>query len=133
MRTDKGTLLRFAIVGVSVAAFYTALFVAFSRSGLAPGIANAIALTLAVIGQYIAQTAWTFRRPLALPDQIGRFATVIAAGYLFSHIVTAVVAPAAGFADWLAAGIVVVSLPVLNFVAFRLWVYAEGQLSDPHP
>ncbi len=122
-RERFGQLLRFSITGVLVAGLYVGSYVVFLAAGLAQVWANAAAFGTAVTVQYIMQTAWTFRKPLALPDQAFRFICTIALGYLVSAVITGFAGPLAGWPDWLCAAVVAVVLPVQNFIIFSLWVY----------
>jgi putative flippase GtrA len=120
-------IVRFAIVGAAVAALYVALFTGFLALGLPRSAANGLAFGIAVAVQYAAQTLWTFGKPLAVPDQLFRFLCTIGLGYAVSVLITAVIGPLAGWADWVAAAAVTVVLPVQNYVIFRIWVFAEGR------
>lgn len=121
-----GQILRFSVVGATVAGLYVLGYPALLAAGMAQAPANALAFAAAVAVQYVLQTWWTFRRPLGLPDQMARFACTIAAGFAVSALITGVIGPALGWADWLSAAAVTVILPVQNFIIFRLWVYAAA-------
>ncbi|MBY6136107.1 GtrA family protein [Nocardioides marinus] len=123
---DVGQILRFATVGVCVAAFYVLGYSMLLSAGMSPLPANILAFVAAVIAQYVLQTSWTFRRSLGLPDQMLRFACTVAAGLAVSTLVTWAVGPALGWAPWVAAAVVAVLLPVQNYVIFRLWVYSAA-------
>lgn len=123
---DLAQVLRFAIVGVTIAALYVLGYTGFLALGLGQATANALAFGTAVAVQYVLQTAWTFRRPLGMPDQMLRFGCTIAAGFVVSALITGAVGPLLGWADWLSAAMVSVVLPVQNFIVFRLWVYAAA-------
>jgi len=122
---DRGIMLRFAVVGAGVAAFYVLLYLGFQSIGLGQPLANALAFLMAVTGQYVAQTTWTFRRPLTLPNQISRFVVTISLGLVVSALITGALGPALGWADWVSAAVVTVVLPVQNFLFFRNWVFSE--------
>ena len=47
----------------------------------------------------------------------------IIASFVISALVTGIVGPSLGWADWVSASLVAVILPVQNFLLFRLWVY----------
>ncbi|UWQ31000.1 GtrA family protein [Leisingera sp. M527] len=126
MGGDSGQVLRFSIVGAAVAGLYVLGYTALLASGLAQASANVLAFAAAVAVQYVLQTAWTFRRPLGMPEQMLRFSCTIAAGFAVSALITGVIGPALGWADWLSAAAVTVILPVQNFIIFRLWVYSAA-------
>ena len=123
---NAGQILRFSVVGATVAGLYVLGYSALLAAGVAQAAANALAFAVAVGVQYVLQTAWTFRRPLGLPDQMVRFAVTIAAGFAVSALITGAIGPMLGWVDWLAAAAVTVILPVQNFIIFRLWVYAAA-------
>ncbi|UWR87739.1 GtrA family protein [Phaeobacter inhibens] len=124
VQKDLGQLIRFAIVGVSVAAIYVFLFLGFLHIGLAAGLANALAFGLAVLAQYVGQTVWTFRQKLGQPDQALRFGYTVGLGFVTSALLTGVIGPMLGWPEWLAATTAAVWLPVQNYLFFKIWVYA---------
>ena len=119
-------MLRFAIVGTTVAGLYVLLYVGFIALGLIQPLANALAFGVAVIVQYVGQAWWTFRQPLAQPDQIFRFVCTISLGFLVSALITGQVGPALHWPDVIAAAVVAVVLPVQNYLIFRIWVFASA-------
>jgi len=120
---DVWFAVRFAIVGVGVATFYVLAYPLLRHIGLPTVPANVIAYLTATALQYVCQTAWTFRKPLGVPAQMGRFVAMIVIGLAVSAAITSWIAPAARLPDWQAAMVVVVSIPVLNFLLMRFWVY----------
>ena len=118
----SGQTLRFAIVGAGVALFYVLVYLALTNV-LLPGAANVVAFLLAVFLQYIAQTVYTFRRPLAVPTQIERFIAMVGCGLVVSAAITGWVGPTVGWPDWVAAAIVTIVLPVQNYLFMKLWIY----------
>ena len=54
---------------------------------------------------------------------MSRFGLTVGLGYAVSLLVTGVIGPALGWADWQSAAVVAVLLPLQNFTIFRLWVY----------
>lgn len=124
----QNTLLRFALVGIAVAALYVTLYLAFQRFGLGRGTANLAAFGLAVLVQYVAQARFTYRKPLAHAAQVLRFAVMIGAGLLTSALITSGLAPSIGISDALAAVLVAFVLPVQNFILMTLWVFSNQQL-----
>lgn len=119
-------IIRFAVVGTTVALCYVLLYLAFLTIGLSQPLANGFAFIIAVIVQYIGQTLWTFKRPLALPDQIIRFISAISLGFVVSAAITGYVGPAFGWADWVAPIIVTIILPIQNYLLFKIWVFCEN-------
>ncbi|MFS4580829.1 GtrA family protein [Phaeobacter sp. C3_T13_0] len=125
---DLGQLVRFAIVGVTVAAIYVLLFLIFLQIGLVTGFANALAFGLAVLAQYVGQTVWTFRQKLNQPRQAMRFGCAVGLGFVASGLLTTFIGPMLGWPDWMAATIAAVWLPVQNYLFFKIWVYAGNGL-----
>lgn len=125
MTPQRLKLLRFAVVGATVAGVYIALYVAFLAVGLPQMAANGIAFLLAVAAQYFGQAWFTFRAPLADPVQVLRFGIMIGAGLATSALVTGGVGPALGLPHWGAAALVTVILPVQNYLIISRWVFAR--------
>ena len=122
----QAQLLRFAIVGTTVAALYVLVYLAFLAMGLNQALANFLSFAIAVTVQYIGQTWWTFRKPLGRPDQIFRFACTIGLGYLVSAGITGALGPGLGWPDSVSAIVVAVVLLVQNYLIFRIWVFTEA-------
>ncbi len=121
--TNPGQSLRFATVGGCVALIYVLLYMFLVGGGLSFWWANLIAFLTATIVQYVGQTCWTFRKPLVAPSQIGRFLTLIAIGLGSSALITNILSPKFGNNDWIAACLVAVMLPALNYFVMNLWVF----------
>ncbi len=124
MRDDRDQILRFCVVGTGVAGLYLGLFLLGVELGLTEAAANVTSLSCAVVVQYIAQTAWTFRRSLAVPEQIFRFVCTIGLGFVVSTLMTARFGPLLGWPPVLSGSVVMLWLPIQNFVMFRIWVFA---------
>lgn len=129
-RDELTQIIRFAVTGVSVAMFYVVSYVVLVRVGLPLALANVIAFTSAVVIQYIVQTFWTFRRPVRNAAQGLRFLVTVGIGLVYSTTVSSVLAPHFGWPAWLAASSVAVTLPGLNYLSFRFWVYSPANLSE---
>lgn len=126
-------IIRFAIVGATVAAVYIVLYLALLAFGVLQLMANLVALLLAIILQYVGQTMWTFRRPLVVPEQLGRFLFTVSLGLLVSGFITGTLGPALGWANWVSAAIVTVVLPAQNYLFFRSWVFPDKNNSMENP
>ena len=116
-------LFRFAVVGTIVAACYVVFYLGLIKFGFSQPVANAVAFLCAVAIQYLGQTLWTFEQPLNTPGQITRFICTIGLGLLISALITGLLGPALGWADWVSAIFVTVVLPVQNYLIFKSWVY----------
>lgn len=122
----KVTLPRYAFVGVSVALVYLVAFACLEQASFLPSLWNsAIAFLAAVIVQYVAQGALTFRRPLNDARQVLRFATTVTIGLVLSSLMVGYVGPLIGLSNFAASLVVVIALPVFNFIVFLLWVFVD--------
>lgn len=128
MSAEISQLFRFAVIGVLVAAIYVVGFTALEQMGTTALVANLVAFAVAVAFQYVGQTLWTFRRELGDRQQGARFATTIGLGVVYSSALTSLVGPALGWRPWVSAAIVAVTLPVINYISFRLWVYGAENI-----
>lgn len=119
-------VLRFALVGVTVAALYVLLYLACLGLDVARPVANAVAFLLAVGFQYLAQARYTFSASLNDLGQIRRFALMILLGFLTSAVITVLIGPALALPDWLSAVAVTLVLPIQNFILMSRWVFTPA-------
>jgi putative flippase GtrA len=122
-------LIRFSIVGGTTAGIFIGLVSGFELAGLASPFVTISAYGAAIAVQYLAHAKFTFRRRAAAPAQLGRFLAVNAVGLGFSLVMLDVVAPNIGWSRALISLIVAGTLPIVNFIAFKLWAFA-GPISD---
>lgn len=123
--------IRFAVVGVVVAAIYVVGYWLLLELGVSIPLANAASFSLAVLVQYVLQSTWTFQRPLMAEKQWMKFATLVGAGFIYSAILTSFVGPTFGWPGWVAATVCAVTLPVINYVTMRFWVYSNTKQGTP--
>lgn len=119
-------IARFALVGISIAALYVVLYLAFLQIGMPQGRANALAFVIAVVVQYAGQARFTFRKQLADPTQILRFSVMTGLGFITSALLTGYIAPALALNNWIAAVSVTLILPVQNYILMTLWVFTKS-------
>ncbi|MCY6380003.1 GtrA family protein [Hoeflea prorocentri] len=119
-----GELVRFAVVGVTVAALYFVLFVCLSQTRLPDFVINLVAFCTAVVVQYFLQAKWTFKRSAAKTAQAGKFIVTVGFGLLLSTLISSVIGPAMHWSSVVTAAVVVVILPISNFILFKVWVFA---------
>lgn len=122
---ELAELLRFAVVGVLIAAIYFGLFVSLSQTQLSPIVVNAVSFGIAVAVQYVLQSKWTFKKDAADTAQAGKFLVTISFGFLLSTAISGFVGP---FLQWSApftAAAVVVIVTVSNFLLFKIWVFTR--------
>ncbi len=121
------TIGRYTIVGVSVAGVYLGMLSLLEIVDFAPSMVNsAIAFVIAVIFQYIAQGAFTFKRALKDSGQIARFATTVTAGLAISTFIVGHAGPSLGYSTLASSFVVVALLPIFNFLMFLFWVFVDG-------
>ena len=122
-------IVRYAIVGVSVAALYVALYAGFLALGMAQMLANGLAFLLAVAMQYFGQAGFTFGAPWRDGAQGMRFGVMISLGLVSSAVITGLVGPAFGWPVLAASGVVTLVLPIQNYLIMSRWVFHSGH--DP--
>lgn len=117
---------RYAVTGVTVAATYWVITTFLAHASHAPDWSvSAFAFTVAVSLQYVMHAKYTFRSKAAHASQSGKFVLSVFLGYLISFIVTGFVGPSIGLAIEISAAIVVIALPITNFLLFSLWVFRK--------
>lgn len=124
-RAARLEIVRFAVVGVVVAAVYFVLFVVLVQTPLSEFMANTVAFCIAVALQYALQSTWTFRKDMADTAQAGKFLATIGIGFCLSGAISAGLGPMLNWPPAVTALVVVVTLPVSNFILFKLWVFAR--------
>lgn len=120
-------LIRFGMVGVTVAASYAlAYHVQFTLIGMGRFAANLIAFVLAIVLQYLLHATFTFKdRRVADGRQVMRFGTTVFAGYVISVVVTSILVPRGVLGEAVGTAVVVLLLPVVNLIVMGLWVFGE--------
>lgn len=121
-------VVRYALVGVLIAAVYwllanvLVLIVPVAPPWLSAGAAFLIAVSL----QYVLHARFTFGNKAADAGQAARFATAVAAGLAISSAITGLAGPAMGWPHVVNTAVVVVVVPVSNFLLFRAWVFVKA-------
>ncbi|WP_352812194.1 GtrA family protein [Mesorhizobium sp. M0293] len=115
---------RYSIVGLSVAAFYV-IFYCLLRylDVISIALCNFIAYAMAVSWQYMMQAGFTFGRKIGDRGQISRFVVSTLACYLLSHVVVVQASEAGVLPEWTSLVVVVLLLPIVNFVVLSIWVF----------
>ncbi len=126
--TNPVRIMRFAIIGVAIAVLYLLFYLAFLRLGMSLMVANALAFAIAVAAQYAGHALFTFERQLADPAQILRFGVMTGCGFATSALVTGLLTPMLVLEPWVAAVVVMLVLPVQNFIVMTLWVFAKSAI-----
>ncbi len=122
---SRHRIIRFALVGTTVAALYILLYAGFLALGLAQVLANALAFLMAVAVQYLGQAGFTFDAPWRDSAQALRFIAMIGLGLLTSALITGALGPALGWHTLISAAVVTLVLPVQNFVIMSRWVFSD--------
>jgi putative flippase GtrA len=114
------------MVGSGVALLYLATY-SLVRVWLKypPVVSSALALVTAVVFQYLAHSIYTFRRPANDRFQIARFVVTVLASFAISTLFLGWAAPMLGIAELPALALTTLTLPVVSYVVFLLWVFAE--------
>lgn len=122
-RSELARMLRFSIVGLSVAVVYAVGFVLLRHAGAVPWAASALSFAVAVFWQYVAQSRVTFGSRPSFDGQSLRFAFVIGAGFSVSTLINGWLGPTIGLSEAVTLAVVIIWLPVQNYILFRLWVF----------
>ncbi|NRB01682.1 MAG: GtrA family protein [Rhodobacteraceae bacterium] len=120
-------ILRYAVVGTSVAIFYVLAYTGLTAVGLSLVVANAVAYGMAILVQYAGQAVYTFRRQFFDAAQASRFFVMTLCGYLAAALITSAIAPALGWPHVQAAVIVAVWIPLQNYIFMKIWVFAQKE------
>lgn len=126
--TIVGELLRFGTVGIAATLLYIVLSSIFIFADIAPVIASAASYIICMFASYLGHRFLTFRSTHAPSKEFGKFVVVTLAGLLTSTCVMAATI-CLGFDASLGVLAVVVSIPIVNFVIFKVWVFNQS-LSD---
>jgi putative flippase GtrA len=119
-----GRLIKFTVVGVSIAVFhYSAAVLLVEWGGVQSALANSAAFLAAAVLSYTLQTLWTFESRFTARNAV-RFVLVLLAGVVVSWGTSTAVA-ALGLPYRVGVIIVLFLIPGLNFLLHHFWTYAE--------
>ncbi len=119
-----GRLIKFTVVGVSIAVFhYSAAVLLVEWGGVQPALANSAAFLAAAVLSYTLQTLWTFESRFTARNAV-RFVLVLVAGVVVSWGTSTAVG-ALGLPYRVGVIIVLFLIPGLNFLLHHFWTYAE--------
>lgn len=120
------TSARYVLTGITVALFYGGLYAGFSRlAGWAPALASGVAMVCAIGLQYFMHAVFTFQMNWRDRRQAARFVITIASGLSASQLVIGWAVPHFHIPEIAGLAFVVVVLPLVNFIFFSLWVFAQ--------
>jgi putative flippase GtrA len=128
-KLSKATMqlaVRYIITGLAVTAVYVGLyFLLRDLLALSPAFASGISMTTAVVFQYIMHSVFTFQRKWADGRQLVKFVVSIFISVTISDIFVARLGEALNVPESLRLLAVIVTLPIVNFIFFTFWVYAD--------
>ena len=115
---------RFALVGIAVTALHVVVAAGLIElRGVRPGTANGVAFVIANLVSYAANTHWTFQSRIGMGTWRRYIAVSIAAWLL-----TVTIAWGVERIEWhylFGIAIVVTVVPILSFLAHRLFTYRQ--------
>ncbi|WP_106746196.1 GtrA family protein [Yoonia maritima] len=116
--------LRFAVVGSLTAAIYFGMYNLLRIAEVAsPIMASAMTYCAAVSFQYVGHSWFTFGKPVFDIVQFMRFLATNACGFAFSISSTYLMVSVCLMPDWVASGLIVITLPIINWFVMRRWVF----------
>lgn len=117
--------LRFAVVGTVTAGIYFLGYNALrGQLPLSPALASGIAYVAAIVFQYMGHATFTFRKRVLDAPQVIRFLVTNGAGLVFSTFGAFLLVSVLMMSDWIASALIVVALPIINWVVMRRWVFS---------
>jgi putative flippase GtrA len=116
-------IFRFGTIGTATAGVFYGLVAGGSLFSVESVWMTSVAYVAAITFQYFGHTLFTFRADVKSKRQIYRFLVVNFFGWIFSAVTVNWLGPMYGLDAWLGAFIVVITLPVYNYVAFRMWAF----------
>ncbi|MGB8843266.1 MAG: GtrA family protein [Aliidongia sp.] len=129
---------RFGVVGLVSTLIYAVIAAIGNNWTALPAEAvNSIAISISGLWSYIGHYRFTFRSDAAHGSSLARFFVLFALGYAVSSGIV-LVSDRLGWQRNLATAIIVIIIPVINFVAMQLWVFAQSHAgprggSEPGP
>ncbi|WP_158895737.1 MULTISPECIES: GtrA family protein [unclassified Pseudomonas] len=112
---------RFGLVGLAATAVHLAIITLLIRAGLAPLLANLLAFLCAFGVSFCGHYLWTFRSSVGVSRAIVRFFLIAVGGFLVNSALLALLLRWTTFESTTCALIAVLIVPVLSFLASRLW------------
>ncbi|MGF1552261.1 MAG: GtrA family protein [Paracoccaceae bacterium] len=124
LRAELATFLRFASVGaVATLVHLSVSAAALGLAGASAQIANGAGFAVAFAVSYLGHYHVTFRSRRAHRVGLSRFALVALSGYAVSVLALGALAGVEALPEALRLGLAIATIPAVNYVAGRLWVY----------
>jgi putative flippase GtrA len=121
-----GQLVRFAIVGFSLAGVYSAIYLYLTRHGMPPMLAVVVAFLVAVSIGFVLHSRWSFRGHGRREDNRLKikFLLVQTSGFLLNEIFTWVLTgPVVHGPTWWPLIPAIFVTPLATFILNRMWVF----------
>jgi putative flippase GtrA len=120
-----GRALRFAMVGLTVAALYALAFALLVEGGLPSYAANLLAYLGAIIVQFFGHRHFTFRAKGALARSVPRFLVANGLGLGFSTALAMGLRDGLGLDGLVTGATVSISLAAMNWFVLQRWVFQQ--------
>jgi putative flippase GtrA len=118
-----GRAVRFATVGLAVAALYTVAFALLVEGGMASYAANVAAYCGAIVVQFFGHRHFTYRAGDALRRSVPRFLLANGLGLGFSTACAMLLRDALGVDALTTGAAVSLALAAMNWFVFQRWVF----------
>lgn len=121
------TALRFGIVGILATLTHFGVLAGMLGLGVGPVLSNATAYVLAVAVSFLGHHFWTYRAGGPLLPSFLRFMSASGAAFLVSTLLLVFLIRVVLLPDAVAAFFAAAVVPVITFIAFRIWVFRRRQ------
>ena len=124
--------LLFALIGLAATAVHVAVAFAVRDAIDATALQANFAGYCAAVGvSYFGNARWTFRRDAWRAAQFVRFLVLSLSGLIANQAITYVLVERLGWPFWSGLVVVVIVVPILSFLAARLWAFREPSRTGP--
>jgi putative flippase GtrA len=122
---------RFGVVGLISTLIYAVIAALGNNLTALPAEAvNSIAISISGLWSYVGHYHITFRSDAAHRSSLAKFFVLLALGYAVSSCIV-LLSDRLGWPRNLATAMIVITIPIINFVAMQLWVFARSHTA-PH-
>lgn len=125
---------RFGVVGVSATALHLAVAAGLLMlAGAPPLLANTGAFLVAFCLSFSGNYFWTFRAPGNAGRAMRRFLAISGSAFLVNTLVLSALLESGRVAPLIALVLSVAVMPVITYLASRLWGFRPAPAAEPHP